>query len=841
MTARRRIFESVFPSPGTKSLPTPQATPLIGAGSFAASSGGSSQEDDQQSVQEERTWHHATEYLSVPNKAIAIGQTLDHLGVLPAKWTKEPPQIAVRAIQRICDPTLVTNVSGKKLYSWYLQEISRHYLQHEMPLILAYLKGTGPITFVLQLLRNVKDFYLTPWSSIAALLGTTGDSSLDVRHLQRFLLSLFSTSLVESSFDHKLEADIFDLVSAFFDLSQASSNDRAEDDMQIDGSTYHHQKLMELLREVDDAGLGGFGTQKILAEVMDEILGLFVEKNYESAWGSPSSIPAELSEWIESSFVPLVVEALACLRSIGSSTRASTHVSEQDITDWKERAVYELGSLRLKQLFELIVSWDDSRGAIEDLKHYLTHNNARAHVITQFSEELSRRLLQPGASTSQILDLYIRLIQAFTILDPRGVLLDRIARPVRRYLREREDTIKLIVSGLLSDPSDESTNDPLAILAVKLQEAAQISNDEDDVDIDWDDPNWVPNPIDAEPEYKVLKLSDVIGHLISLFETRDVFVKEFQNILGERLLQFKDDYEAEIRLLELLKIRFGDTPLQACEVMLKDISDSARIDAWVRREQNGEQTSRISTKVLSRLFWPALHTEAFKLPPEITELQKAYSAGFEKYKTSRKLTWLDVLGDVTVELELEDRTIEEVVKTPQAAVIYAFTHESNTPISKTAAQLVEELEMDEDIVENCLLFWVGKLVLIKSNSSYSVLERLPSAALQDTSIGEASKSSTIAAAAAVASATAAAAPVSALRSEEDIAEEKMQVYWQFIVGMLTNQGAMPLPRIVMMLKLAMAGGFPYSNEELRVFLDKRVDTGKLELAGGNYKLVKGAV
>ena len=841
MTDRRRIFESVFPSPGNKSLPTPQATPLIGAGSFAASFGGSSPEDDEQSVREERVWHYATEYLSVPDKAVTIGRTLDNPGALPAKWTKELPQVTLRAIQNICDPMSSPNLSAKKLYAWYLQEISRHYLQQQLPLVLAFLKGTGPISFVLQLLWNVKDFYLTPWISISALLGAAGDSSLNVRHLRQFLHSLFSTSLVESSFDQKFEADVFDLVSVFFGLSQASSRDRDVDDMQIDDSVHPQEQLMELLRGVEDAGLGGFVTQKILAKVMNEILGLFVEKNYESAWSSPSSIPAELSGWIENSFVPLVVEALGYLRSTGPSNRVFIHVSEQDITDWKDRAIYELGSLRLKQLFELIVSWDDSRGAIEDLKHYLTHSNARVHVITQFSEELSRRLLQPGASTSQILDVYIRLIQAFTILDPRGVLLDRIARPIRRYLREREDTIKLIVSGLLSDPSDKTTMDPLAILAGKLQDATQISNDEDDVEIDWDDPNWIPNPIDAEPEYKVMKLSDVIGHLISLFETRDVFVKEFQNILGERLLQVKDDYEAEVRLLELLKIRFGEAPLQACEVMLKDISDSTRIDAWVMREQNGEQTSRISTKVLSRLFWPALHTEAFKLPPEIEELQNAYSAGFEKYKTSRKLTWLDILGDVTVELELEDRTIEEVVKTPQAAVIYAFTHETNTPVSKTAAQLIEELEMDEDLVENCLLFWVGKLVLIKSGSNYSVLERLPSSVLQDTSIGEASKSSSIAAAAAVASATAAAAPVSALRSEEDIAEENMQVYWQFIVGMLTNQGAMPLPRIVMMLKFAMAGGFPYSNEELRVFLDKRVDAGKLELAAGNYKLVKGAV
>ena len=53
--------------------------------------------------------------------------------------------------------------------------------------------------------------------------------------------------------------------------------------------------------------------------------------------------------------------------------------------------------------------------------------------------------------------------------------------------------------------------------------------------------------------------------------------------------------------------------------------------------------------------------------------------------------------------------------------------------------------------------------------------------------------------------------------------------------MLTNQGAMPLPRIVMMLKFAVPGGFPFSNEELKEYLGRKVQEGEVELAGGVYK------
>ena len=840
MIARRRIFFAVFPLSTEKSLATPQATPLIGTGSFGTSFGESQQTTGQDTVKAEHFWRQAVEYLHLPNESITLEDARQGRAALSMKWSGHPSQNIVKAVESLLGTSFSTDTNGQDLITWYIQEISRHYLNHQLPLIKTYLTRVDPLQTVLQLLQAIIFVYI---NRLARLV--SHDQILVagvVKSIRQSLHALVPTSLDISIVSKILGDQITLLARSFFGLSKAPQI-VYEDSMQIDydqEASKAQQQLEILLSSAQDVGLGGCGTQRIFAEVMNQTLNEVIRRNCANRWTSPSHLNSEISDWIDKSFAPFITRGLARLNDVASQDVAEFRLSVHDTEIWKTRAVNELGCLRLKQLFDLVVSWDDSRGAIEDLKQYVNSTNARSHVTTQFSEELSRRLLQPGASTSEILDLYIRLIQAFIVLDPRGVLLDRVARPIRRYLRERDDTVKLIVGGLLSDPTKEVESDPLSILAVKLEEATQTRDKEEDADLDWDDMNWVPDPIDAEPEYKKSKSSDIIGNLISLFETRDVFVKEFQNILGERLLQVNTDFDAETRLLELLKIRFGESPLQSCEVMLRDVSDSIRTDNWVRKEQAIDIPMDISTKVLSRLFWPALHTESFKLPPEIERLQNVYSAGYEKYKTARKLTWLDVLGEVTVELELEDRTITEVVKTPQAALIYAFTGLTSSPVQKTAEQLVEELQMDEDLVENCLLFWVGKLVLTKLDSEkYTVLERLPTAAYQEATPDQASKSTTLAAAAAIASASA--APVSALRSEEDIAEEKMQIYWQFIVGMLTNQGTMALPRIVMMLKLAMAGGFPYTNEELRTFLSKRVEDGKLELVGGNYKLVKGAV
>lgn len=303
-------------------------------------------------------------------------------------------------------------------------------------------------------------------------------------------------------------------------------------------------------------------------------------------------------------------------------------------------------------------------------------------------------------------------------------------------------------------------------------------------------------------------------------------------------------------MLELLKLRFGEAALQACEVMLRDILDSRRVDTVICTDQklnlgfNNQPATELHTRILSHLFWPSLHSETFSIPPEIESLQSRYATGFATLKQSRKLTWLHALGQVIVNLDLEDRTVTEEVQTWQASVVYAFHQESSSysdlgtnnlpaPITRTVSELIQGLSMTESLVRNALTFWVGKLVLQEvSPDTYRVLETLSSPeVLRD---GSGTTQATVAAAAAAEAVATAEAP-GAVRSGEEVAQDKMEVFWQYVVGTLTNQGPMPLAKIVMVLKLL--AGFPYGNEELRGFLEKRVQEGKLEVVGGNYKIV----
>ena len=638
-------------------------------------------------------------------------------------------------------------------------------------------------------------------------------------------------------------------------------------------------RLMSLLENLQLVGLGGDKAQKVFASVMNSMMIEFVLAAYPGQWEGPSLVSQHLRHWIENVFAQLVVQVLSIINVPESGSKPSDHldVNLSDLEKWYETGFTCVGTLRMRELFDVIVEWPASSGAIDDLRRFTTNPSTRLYFTLSFASVLSDRLLHPGASTVEILQLYISIIRSLNLLDPKGVLLDRVARPIRRYLRDRDDTVKVIVSGLLADPADAdgqsapSTGETLVELSAELTKAHQNSLQNEGGELDWDDMNWMPDPVDAAPDFRKSKTADVIGSLISLFESKETFVKEMQNMLAERLLQKRANFDQEMSVLELLKVRFGDNALQACEVMLRDIFDSRRVDAVIRNDQGlvsqkpqfpttpeqsqpkksiSEDIPDLHAKILSHFFWPDIQEQEFKVPEEVSHLQQRYAKGFESLKPSRRLTWLNSMGQVTVELDLEDRVFVDEVATWQAAVIYAFqtpSDDEETTITKTLGELSQELQMTTSLVRSACLFWISKRILTEvQRETYRVLEVLPTGESDEgaqrpttsSAADENDDDDTAAATTNAATAAAAAEAAAAKESAEAAAMEKMNLYWQFIVGMLTNQGAMPLQRIVMMLKIAVPGGFPFSNEELREFLAGMVAKGKLEIvSGGSYKIV----
>jgi anaphase-promoting complex subunit 2 len=624
---------------------------------------------------------------------------------------------------------------------------------------------------------------------------------------------------------------------------------------------------MHFIRLMRSVGLAGERFHVMLGEVMNEFMSTYIQNTYRGQWAAglempnlalyyqhnahhddssiledttrlvprsvnhaqPSSCIKDLCAWVD----------LKCMSLVWKIQQEIDDHDHADAEKWKEIGIRRLANLRVSELYDIVVAWPHAEGALSDLRTAVTSPQQRLRLTNSFTADLQRRLLHPGASTLEILRSYISMIWSFHSLDHSRVLLDRISYPLQLYLCSRDDTVRIIISGLLADPQehksehDKPSSDKLVELASLLNNSTDANPDVDD-DWNWNDMEWLPDPVDAGPGYKRRKSADVVGTLIGVLGSPEIFIKEFQSIIGENLLGHQGVFERESSVLELLKSRFGEAALQSCEVMLRDIRISHQLNADIRQmehlsipfEQKEKPTRpQLHAKILSRLFWPpnVIENEHFKIPPVIAMLQGRYDTGFEAKKGKRKLNWLNYLGQATVELELEDRTIRETCHTYQASVIYAFQSQpdTNTPVVKSFDDLWTLLEMDEDTLRAALRFWMSKRVLREvTEGSYQVLERL-----DGTDIGQQQEESLD-------------TDVDDIpTSKPSMSKEEQMMYWQFIQGMLKNSAAqMPLAQIAMMLKMLIAEGFPWSNVELGEFLKSKVDDGDLELAGGKYKL-----
>jgi anaphase-promoting complex subunit 2 len=590
-------------------------------------------------------------------------------------------------------------------------------------------------------------------------------------------------------------------------------------------------QLMQLFENLKDIGLGGDRAVRAFAIAMEQLVTQFVRSRWmEVDWTQKQPVIANLTVWVEKAFTPFAKRAITCLTGIDDARLV------EESKQWLDMAIAWLGKSRIDNLFDFICVWPTSVGAIMDLKAYAKTPEARIYLTHKFQQDVERRLLHAGATTKHILDIYMLTIQVFTALDSRGVLLDNIARPIRRYLKNRSDTAKIIITSMLADTNDpalqsspdfsqaiaEETLKPMNIVAREMQRQ--------DYDLDYDNMNYTPQPNDASPDFRRNESNEAIAHLLSLYD-REQYINVLKNILGEHLLKTTADahLEKETHLLELFKARFGDDKLQACEVMLRDITTSRRLNKKINSMpdfrhgiESQEGPPELSAQILSSFFWPELRDDEFEVPPTIKHMQKLYEAGFESQHNLMRLKWLPSLGRATVELHLQDRTVKESVTPWVASVIHAFGSASETPMTKSVDELMHELSMDEALVRNALAFWVGKRVLYESQPvHYTVLETLEDEPIQ-------------------------AAPgalmqeeVSAVKSNSDVLEENADMYRMFIFGMLMNQGNMPLKRIHDMLKIALPGGFPFGDGDLKGLLQGMVDDSKLIVKGDSYSIAKG--
>lgn len=559
--------------------------------------------------------------------------------------------------------------------------------------------------------------------------------------------------------------------------------------------------------------------------------------------------------------------------------------SNLESAQWRARcahAAYEmLGSSRVKECFDVIVEFPESKPAVDDLRKCLRRTTLHSKLIDSLQRSLRSRLLIAGAPTADIIDTYRLTIRALRDLDPSGVVLRAVSGELKEYLRKRKDTIRCVVGMLMGKENDEGEgafqngllsasntgDDGDSSMGKQSDRFERVGDDDGDAEFldwaidgekrerkkkgsikepqqpssNWD--SWEPEPVESEAaaaKGRKRTGDDELGQLVSIYGSKEVFIGEYRNMLAERLLsKVGYDVDRETHALELLKLRFGEHNLHKCEVMLKDMRDSKRLNTNIKAppapgtpsamdENTANQTetlrkSPLDATVVSALFWPPFGDEApdFELPSAMKDLTTTYAYRYHHLKAPRKMNWLNNLGTVQMEIMWRDTEVSVSVGPIEAALIHLFQEKSFWSFES----LTEELKIPKQVLRRKAVVWINNGLLLETVDEGKPGYRLVSesdantqtfgAAAADDGLGSGS---------------------GLVASSEDQAAAGMKVYEQYIIGMLTNFPSLPLDRIHNMLKMFVSEP-PYdrSSEQLHAFLNSLVAEDKLVMEGEEYK------
>lgn len=547
------------------------------------------------------------------------------------------------------------------------------------------------------------------------------------------------------------------------------------------------------------------------------------------------------------------------LASRPSSFYPGSEIPSEGLVRWQLRLEYfayeTLQDLRIAKLFEIIVDYPDSLPAIEDLKQCLEYTGQHSKLVESFITALRYRLLTAGASTNDILHQYVSTIKALRTIDPAGVFLEAVGEPIRDYLRGRKDTIKCIVT-MLTDGSGGNSNisgntgDSLLEELNRDEENQENTGLDDDFNTDdkqaWiNAKRWEPDPVEADPlkGSRNRRKVDILGMIVGIIGSKDQLVNEYRVMLAEKLLNKSDyDIDTELRTLELLKIHFGESSMQKCEIMLNDIIGSKRTNSNIKATIN--QLSRTGSElgntelpmdildatIISSNFWPPIQDESLVIPQPVDQLLSDYAKRFNEIMTPRKLMWKKNLGAVKLELQFEDREMQFTVAPVHAVIIMKFQDQA----SWTSKNLAAAIGVPIDVLNRRINFWISKGVLAESvgeDSNDNVFTLMEGMADTGKNVGSSGACEDL---------VADDEGERSVASVEDQLRKEMTVYEKYIMGMLTNFGSTALDRIHNTLKMFCTADPSYDKtlQQLQSFLSGLVAEEKLELRDGMYSLKK---
>jgi len=591
------------------------------------------------------------------------------------------------------------------------------------------------------------------WQLAAILSNPSGQDPVGRRHSTDKALHRRLEDVIHCAFFADPPDYFYAMWRAFFSRTIASfDEDATRRDLFLwrnDMSYYSDRRKFENVCRLIQ-GLGWTGhLEALCAEVAFTVITTYLElhshitrneEDQELVWGGLD----RFRKWVQQVVVQWLSAFLLTPGATGTMESGAMHslqTGRSRLNVWKGRIdffVYDrMGDLRLDELFVAIKYWPDSKSALEDLRECLLVTQRFDKLERVIVQDLSKRLLNPGPHTEKIIQLFIKTIHVFRLLDPTDSILPAILEPMSAYTSGRDDAVRAMVKITKENMISKEE--------VRVGRQGQHESDTED-----ETEGWAPKPVQHNQGNEYVKnKDDIISVLINLFGNATMFAEEYRKMLGGQIVNRQTDFFENIREmedLELMKLRLGKDKLHYCEIMIHDLYGSHQINNNIREKllphfsnvadfpKHIMTPTNFSATIVSKEFWPNLDTYGFTLPPAIATIADAFEQYYKVFKYRRFLNWCHALGTVVLELELCWETVEIQVHTAHASVLLHaidIAEELKNPPAGHASPpsrwfnesaLFNRCAMPKNFFRRILLFWLKRAVLKDRNGKLRVAD-----------------------------------------------------------------------------------------------------------------------
>ncbi|KAJ9468139.1 Anaphase-promoting complex subunit 2 [Diplonema papillatum] len=581
--------------------------------------------------------------------------------------------------------------------------------------------------------------------------------------------------------------------------------------------------LKDLLRSCSDASCAA--RAESVASAMQNVglyqqpflLGLSVQIFEEALTAGLEEVKHVLDEHKLSGLLSLAAETNATWRWVTAEERQKLREQMEHTTHLR------FGKLRASEFFDILVEYPDSRPALLDLKQCLVDiPELYAFLVASARQQLSRRLLHAGAKTEIIIQVYIDAMKAVDLLFPgQHKAVDAITGTIQNYLRQRKDGTTLFVLGLIDDSSSQLASILHPELHVRRSELYDV--EEEDI---------LEN---GKGQQQHIRRLDVLKRLVNTFGSRDNVLALYRSVLAEKLVARTGfDTDSEITALELLKVRFGESSLQNCEVMIKDVADSKRFCQVVHKSQSDQPAAastpftrsaseKMTALIQSKLYWPKLPTlEGFVAHPIVAAMQTAYEQQYAQRRQPRKLQWQPGVGTVSLSISVfsnaagtERETVDITSTLHHATLLLHLAEAQSTETGGlTTEQLADKCGLAAPLVTQKMAHWTSSSMVSLEGAVYKCVAYKARQGVAVATEGDKECGAEIMAA-------------------ED--HERNEMTKEFVRSILTNFGPADAPFIENKIRLFMPE-YAKTQQQLVALLMTMVTADELSLKAGTFSM-----